>query len=127
MKALKFAGLSLAAALMFGAATAAAQHLLADFGGTWNVTVDGPQGPMNSQLTLKQLADSVSGEFESELGKAPVRGKTKGDTLWFGFAVDMGGQPLVIQGSGVLSNKTSINGSLDVAGMGAFPFRATKK
>src|SRR6188508_3309259 len=65
----RIASLSVIAALVIGAATAGAQRILADFSGTWNVTIEGPQGPMNSQLSLKQTADTISGEFSSEIGK----------------------------------------------------------
>lgn len=123
----RIAGISLIAAMFVGAATATAQHMFADFGGIWNVTVEGPQGAMNSQLNLKQSSDSVSGQFESELGSSPVAGTAKGDTLRLGFSIDAGGQMITIQAVGVLKNKSSISGSMDVAGMGSFPFNATKK
>ena len=123
----RIARLSVVAALFLGAATATAQRMLADFGGVWNVTVEGPQGPMNSQLTLKQTADTVSGEFESELGKAPVSGMVKGDSIKFSFGLDMGGQQISIQATGALKDKDNLAGSLEVAGMGGFPFTAVKK
>ncbi len=123
----RIARLSVVAALFLGAATATAQHLLADFGGVWNVTVEGPQGAMNSVLTLKQTADTVAGEFESELGKAPVSGMVKGDSIKFSFGIDMGGQQLSIQGIGALKDKNSMAGTVEAAGMGGFPFTATKK
>ena len=123
----RIARLSVVAALFLGAATATAQHLLADFGGVWNVTVEGPQGAMNSVLTLKQTADTVAGEFESELGKAPVSGMVKGDSIKFSFGIDMGGQQLSIQGIGALKDKNSMAGTVESAGMGGFPFTATKK
>ena len=124
----RIASLTVVAALMIGAATATAQRILADFSGVWNVTIDGPQGPMNSQLTLKQTADTVAGEFESELGKAPVSGMVKGDSIKFSFGIDMGGQQLSIQGTGALKDKDNLAGQVEVVGMGAaFPFAAVRK
>ncbi len=124
----RIASLSVVAALVIGAATATAQRMLADFSGTWNVTVDGPQGPMNSQLTLKQTADTVAGQFESEIGTAPVSGMVKDDSIKFSFGLDMGGQQLSIQGTGALKDKDNLAGQIEVIGMGAaFPFAATRK
>lgn len=123
----RIARLSVVAALFIGAATATAQRMLADFGGVWNVTVEGPQGATNSVLTLKQTADTVAGDFESELGKAPVSGMVKGDSIKFSFGIDMGGQMLSIQGIGALKDKNSMSGTVEAAGMGGFPFTATKK
>ena len=125
----RIASLSVIAALVVGAATATAQRILADFAGTWNVTIEGPQGPMNSQLTLKQTADTVAGEISSEqIGKAPVTGMVKGDSIKFSFGIDMQGQQLSIQGTGALKDKDNLAGMIEVVGMGAsFPFSAARK
>ena len=123
--------LSLALALTLGAVTAAAtataQRMFADFSGGWNVTVQGPQGPMNSVLNLKQKGDTVSGTFESELGTAAINGLAKGDSLKFVFALDAGGQQLSLQATATLKDKDNLNGVIEAAGMGGFPFTATRK
>jgi hypothetical protein len=124
----RIASLSVVAALVIGAATATAQRILADFSGTWTVTVEGPQGPMNSQLTIKQTADTVAGEFSSEIGKAPVSGMVKGDSIKFSFGLDMQGQQLSIQGTGALTDKDNLAGLIEIVGMGAsFPFAAKRQ
>lgn len=123
----RFTRFSVVAALVLSAATASAQHLFADFAGAWNVTVQGPQGPMNSLLTLKQTGDTVSGDFESELGKAAVSGMVKGDSIKFAFSLDAGGQQLSLQATAALKDKDNLNGVIEAAGMGGFPFSATRK
>lgn len=123
----RFARLSVLAALVLSAATASAQRIFADFAGAWNVTVQGPQGPMNSLLTLKQTGDTVSGEFESELGKAAVSGMTKGDSIKFSFNLDAGGQQIALQATAALKDKDNLAGVIEAAGMGGFPFAATRK
>jgi hypothetical protein len=123
----RIARLTVVAALFVTAATAAAQRMFADFSGAWNVTVEGPSGPMNSLLTLKQKGDTVSGDFESELGKAAVNGLVKGDTMRFVFALDMQGQAINIQATGIMKDKDNVAGNLEVVGMGGFPFTAVKK
>ena len=119
--------LSVVVALFLGAATATAQRVLADFGGVWNVSVEGPQGTMNSVLTLKQTGDTVAGEFESELGKAAVSGMVKGDSIKFSFGLDAGGQQISIQGIGALKDTDNMAGTVEAAGMGGFPFSAARK
>jgi hypothetical protein len=113
-------------AVLLATASAGAQRWLADFAGVWNVTVQSPQGPLNSILTLKQSGDTVSGDFESELGKAAVSGLAKGDSLKFVFGLDMGGQQINIMATAV-KDKDNLNGNMEVAGMGAFPFSAVRK
>lgn len=127
MTKLRIARLSVVATLFVGAATATAQRMLADFGGVWNVTVEGPQGAMNSQLTLKQTADTISGEFQSEIGNAPVSGMVKGDSIKVSFGIDMGGQQLSLQLIGALKDADNLGGTIEAAGMGGFPFVATRK
>ncbi|MBP6771494.1 MAG: hypothetical protein KA154_00775 [Gemmatimonadaceae bacterium] len=123
----RFARLSVVAALVLSAATAAAQHVLADFGGTWSVVVEGPQGPMNSELALTQKGDTVAGEFSSEIGKAPVSGMVKGDSIKLAFGLDMGGQQLSLVVTGALKDKDNLGGVIEAAGMGGFPFTAARK
>ena len=121
------AALMLAAVTAFASSTASAQRLFASFTGAWNVTVQGPQGPMNSLLTLKQSGDTVSGQFESELGTAAVTGMTKGDSIKFSFSLDAGGQALSLQATAALKDADNLAGVIEAAGMGAFPFSATRK
>jgi len=123
----RFARLAAVGVLLFGAATAAAQHILADFAGTWNVTVEGPQGPMGSVLTLAQKGDTLSGKFSSEIGEAPVEGMVKGDSVKIAFGLDMGGQQLSLQIAGALKDPDNMAGVVEAVGMGGFPFTATRK
>lgn len=104
-----------------------AARLLADFGGTWDVTVDGPQGPVNSVMTLAQKGDSISGKFESEVGSGQVVGVVRGDTLDIGFGLSIEGQALTISGLATLKEKDRLEGKMVVSGMGEFPFAGTRQ
>lgn len=115
------------AAITFAlSAAAAAPRALADFSGKWNMNIASPDQARSALLNITQQGDSISGTTESELGTAPVKGVVKGDSIYFGFSVDMGGQLLDISGAAFLKNKDLIEGYLDVAGMGAFPFNAAR-
>ncbi len=119
--------IAVAAVLSLSAVTATAQLLLADFGGGWDVMVQGPQGPMSSTLKLTQKGDSVTGKFDSEVGSAEVKGMAKGDTLFMRFSLDAGGQMIDLEGSGALKDKDNMEGKIIAAGMGEFPFAATRQ
>lgn len=121
------ARLAVGAALLLSAGTAAAQLLFADFSGGWNVVVEGPQGPMSSTLTLTQTGDSVAGKFDSEIGSAPVKGSVRGDSLYIAFSLDAGGQMLDLEGVGALKEGERLEGKIIAAGMGEFPFTATRQ
>lgn len=86
-----------------------------------------PDQARTSTLTLEQKGDSIMGTTESELGSAQVRGVVKGDSVFFGFGLDMGGQQIIINGTGAIKDKDNMSGMLDVSGMGAFPFSATRQ
>ena len=106
---------------------AVSPRLLADLTGKWAMSVVTPDGNMPSVLTVTQKGDTVTGVVESELGTAPVTGTVRGDSLFFAFKVEMGGQQLSINGTGILKDKDSLDGSLDVSGLGLFPFTATRQ
>lgn len=112
--------------LVTGVATAA-PRLLADLTGKWEVSVDTPGGAQPMTMTVDQKADSISGTVESPIGTAPMTGVVKGDSVMFAFRLDMSGQPLTINGAGVIKEQRIINGALDVSGMGAMPFTAVKQ
>ncbi len=109
------------------AVSSIAATALADFSGGWDVLVQGPQGPVNSVLTIEQKGDSVTGKFESELGVAPISGQTKGDSIKFAFALDAGGQMLNLLAVGALKDKDNLAGNIVAEGMGEFPFEAKRK
>jgi hypothetical protein len=120
----------IAAVVIVCAATsvaAAAPRLLADLTGKWNVSIQSPDQARTSLITWTQKGDSLSGTVETELGTSQLRGVTKGDSVFFGFQLDMGGQALVINGAGAMKDKDTMNGMLELAGMGAFPFTAVRQ
>ena len=116
-----------AALLSFATVATAAPRLFADLSGKWTMTIAAPDQTRTSTLTIEQKGDSISGTTESELGSAQVRGVVKGDSVFFGFGLDMGGQQLLINGSAAMKNKDTMEGMLEVGGMGAFPFSAARQ
>ena len=118
-----------AAAVMISlsAITVSAQRMFADVSGKWTFTVDAPNGQTNSLGTFKQEGEALTGTLEIEqMGTRPVTGSVKGDTVRFAFSLDMNGQALEIQSTGVLKDKDSMTGQMELAGMGAFPWTAKR-
>lgn len=106
----------------------AAPRLLADLTGKWTVNIATPDQARTSVMTLTQKGDSISGTTESgELGVSPLKGVVKGDSVLFGFAIDMGGQQIIINASAVMKGEHNMEGLFDVSGMGAFPFNAARQ
>ncbi len=107
--------------------SSAADRFLADLSGTWNVSVQTPDQAVSSVLTVAHKGDSLSGTLESEIGRAPMRGSVKGDTVMFVFSLDMGGQVIDISAAGLMTGKDSFAGQMDVSGMGTMPFSAKRQ
>ncbi|MCA0374077.1 MAG: hypothetical protein LCH84_00315 [Gemmatimonadetes bacterium] len=114
-----------AAAVVSIAATA--PRLLADLTGKWNVTISAPDQARQALMTVTQKGDSVSGTIETELGSAPLAGVVKGDSVWFSFTLNAGGQQLPLNAAAAMKDKDNMNGALEITGMGAFPFSAQRQ
>lgn len=107
--------------------SSAASRFVADLSGTWNVSVQTPDQTMGSLLVVKQSGNDLTGTLESEIGVANVKGSVKGDTVNFTFGLDMGGQMIDIAASALMSDANTMNGELNVAGMGVMPFSALRQ
>ncbi len=127
MSKARFAVTAAAVLISLSAVTATAQRMFADVSGKWSVTVDAPNGQTTSQATLKQDGEALTGTLEIEqMGSRNVVGTVKGDTVRFGFSIDMGGQVMEIQSTAVLKDNDNMAGQMELAGMGAFPFSAKR-
>lgn len=115
------------AAIALSVTAVAAQRMFADFSGKWNVAIDAQGQSMQSLMTVTQVGDSVSGTTESQIGTANFDGVVKGDSIFFGFAYDMGGQQIRIRGTGVMTEKDKMMGTMEAEGLGAFPFAAARQ
>ena len=80
-------------------------------------------------MTLKQEGEGLTGVLEIEqMGSRNLAGNVKGDTVRFAFSIDMGGTMLDIRAAGLLKDKNTINGQIELPqGMGMFPFTATRQ
>lgn len=127
MSRTRFAVTAAAVMISLSAITVSAQRMFADVSGKWAFTVDAPQGQTNSLATFKQEGEALTGTLEIEqMGTRPITGSVKGDTVRFAFTLDMNGQTLELQSTGVLKDKDSMAGQMELVGMGAFPWTAKR-
>ncbi len=127
MSRTRFAVTAAVVMISLSAITATAQRMFADVSGKWTFTVDAPNGQTNSLATFKQEGEALTGTLEIEqFGTRQLTGSVKGDTVRFAFTIDMGGQIAEIQSTGVLKDKDSLAGQMELAGMGAFPWSAKR-
>ncbi len=112
--------------LVFALLLASLSAFAADVAGSWAVTVDSPNGPLEVTLTLKQDGDKLTGTVVSQMGEAPITGTIKDNTITFTMSMDAGGQNMVIVYKATVDG-AKMAGSLDFAGQGEIKFSGTKK
>jgi hypothetical protein len=94
--------------------------------GTWEMTVDSPQGAMAITANFKQDGETLTGNHVSEMGEAPLKGTVKGVDVEYTLTLDMGGQQMTIVHKAKVDGNT-MTGSAEIGGMGTITFTAKKK
>lgn len=108
------------------AASAAAQAKV-NVTGTWTFQVETSGGSGSPTITLKQDGETLTGTYEGQLGKAPLKGTVKGQAISFNFTVDVQGQTADVVYEGTATD-TSMKGTVNIGGGAASgTFTATKK
>ena len=97
-----------------------------DITGTWELTVESPQGQMVITANYKQEGEALTGTHVSDMGEVPLKGTVKGPDIEYTLTIDMGGQQTSIVHKAKVDGDT-IAGSANVGEMGAIPFTAKRK
>jgi len=96
--------------------------------GTWNYTIESPQGGMGT-LTIKKEGNVYSGVIANNRSKRenPIKDVVyKNNQLSFTYEVNFGGNAAVIAVKGTIT-KDQFTGTMSVGSFGAFPMNATRK
>jgi hypothetical protein len=97
-----------------------------DITGSWEMTVESPQGPMTIVANFKQDGETLTGTHVSEMGESPLKGTVKGANVEYTLTLDMGGQQMSIVHKAKVDGNT-MTGSAEIEGMGTITFTAKKK
>jgi hypothetical protein len=107
------ARIGLLAVLLFMPGLASAQTTVA---GSWDVTINSPQGANTSLVVFKQDGDKVSGVLKGRAGELPFEGGTlTGNDLKFSFTINTQGMQLPITLTGKVEGDT-MSGKADFGG-----------
>jgi hypothetical protein len=93
--------------------------------GAWDLSINGPEGPITAAATLKQDGEKVTGSIESPQGTAELTGSIKGKTIAITFQIAGPQGPLDIKVDGEVDG-ASMKGIINF-GMGTADFTAKKK
>lgn len=93
--------------------------------GKWNMSLEGPQGPMSIAVTFKVDGSKVTGTLVSQMGETALEGQYADGVLQFGITFDGGGGQMQIAFAGKLTDENTMAGSLS-GPMGEIPWSAVR-
>lgn len=97
-----------------------------DVTGTWDFSVETPQGTMTLSSTFKQEGEKLTGVQSSQMGEMPLEGTIKGADIAFAIVIDMQGQQITITYVGKVDGET-MTGTIEFGGMGSAAWTAKKR
>jgi len=97
-----------------------------DVTGTWELTVETPQGTMTLTANYKQEGETLTGTHVGEMGEVPLKGTVKGADITYTLTIDAQGQSFTITHTGKVDGDT-ITGTADLGGMGTMNWTAKRK
>jgi hypothetical protein len=97
-----------------------------DVTGTWDSTVESPQGAITSVATYKQDGEALTGTHVGQMGEVPLKGTVKGSQIAYTITIDMQGQQLTITYAGKIDGN-AITGTAEFGGMGEATWTAKRK
>ncbi|HEU0178500.1 MAG TPA: amidohydrolase family protein [Blastocatellia bacterium] len=83
--------------------------------GSWTITSESPQGPIQLTFNLKQEDATISGEVASPFGTFPLSGSLSGNELSFAFTAKIQDQEVAVTGKGSIDGN-SIRGTITAMG-----------
>ncbi|HVG19671.1 MAG TPA: hypothetical protein VNI02_11515 [Blastocatellia bacterium] len=108
--------LSLVTILLAAAASAHALQNNASVAGSWDLTIDSPQGKRTLLLVIKQDGDKLTGTMKSPRGERPLDSVTvKGGEITFVMTAPVQGQEMVMTYKGKV-DKGAMSGDADFGG-----------
>lgn len=105
------------ALITLGVLTAAVAAQSPNVVGTWDITIDSPQGQNKAMLMIKKDGDKLSGAMKSARGERPIESVAlAGNDITFVMKANVQGQDMVFTYKGKVE-KDSMKGDVDFGGL----------
>jgi imidazolonepropionase-like amidohydrolase len=99
----------------------------AQLGGTWTMTLNSPQGPLELTMTVAQSGAAFSGSMTSQLGTSEISGgEIAGRTATWTTVIQVGGQTVTLNYRAEVDGNR-MSGSADLGSFGSATFTAERK
>ena len=89
-----------------------------DISGNWVFAVETGAGSGQPTFTFKQDGEKLTGTYSGAFGKANLTGTLKGGEIKFSFSGEAGGQSAEVVYTGKVINKDSMQGTVQLGGLG---------
>jgi hypothetical protein len=97
-----------------------------DVTGTWDMSVETPQGTMTLSATFKQDGEKLTGTQTSQMGETALEGSVKGADIAFVVVINMQGQDMTITYTGKIDGD-AMSGAIEFGSFGSSTWAAKKK
>jgi len=97
-----------------------------DVTGTWDMTVESPQGALEVTAVLKQDGEKLTGTQASQMGEVALEGSVVGNEIKYTINIDAGGQQMTIVFAGKVEGDT-MAGIFEFGGMGTAAWSAKRR
>jgi len=97
-----------------------------DLTGQWLLTTESPMGAQDSDMTVKQTGNQLSGTISSSMGSVEYKGELTGSDVAFGFRMDAQGMSMQLDYKGVVDGDT-MKGTAKFGDFGQGNFTAKRK
>lgn len=97
-----------------------------DVSGTWDVTVESPQGKGNPTLSLQQDGEKLTGTYKGRFGESKLAGSVRGDEIRFSFTLSLRDQPVTITYTGKVG-RDEMSGTVQFGDLSSGTWKAKRK
>jgi|WetSurMetagenome_2_1015567.scaffolds.fasta_scaffold352277_2 hypothetical protein len=97
-----------------------------DVAGTWDMTVESPQGTAHPMLVLRQNGSRITGTYRGRLGEAPLQGSLTDDRIQFSVTLKFQDQSTTVTYTGTV-DRDAMNGTAQFGENGSGKWSARRK
>ena len=100
----------------------------ANVAGSWDVTIDSPQGQRTVVMVIKKDGDKLTGAMKGQAGERPLDSVVvKGDDVKFSIKISAQGQNMTVNYAGKITGKDSMKGTAAFGELGEGTWTAKRK
>jgi hypothetical protein len=97
-----------------------------DVTGTWDVSIETPQGTVSPTVTYKQEGEKLTGTQQGMMGEEHLEGTVKGSQISYTITLEIQGQQITITYTGKIDGD-AISGTVEFGSYGSSTWSAKRR